>query len=78
MPFGLHDGSQSGSTNRPKFDPTWSRVPPDDHDCPLTELVQEQRRRIDQLLERAEKQDCEIAQLKKALIGPKSERSKIA
>jgi transposase len=52
-------------------------VPPADHDCPLTELVQEQQRRIEQLLERAEKQDREIAQLKKALIGPKSERSKM-
>ena len=52
-------------------------VPPDDHDCPLTDLVQEQQRRIEQLLERADKQEREIAQLKKALIGPKSERMKM-
>jgi transposase len=52
-------------------------VPPDDHDCPLTDLVQEQQRRIEQLLARAEKQDGEIAQLKKALFGPKSERTKM-
>jgi transposase len=52
-------------------------VPPVEHDCPLTSLVEEQQRRIDELLERAAKQDREIAQLKKALIGPKSERSKM-
>jgi hypothetical protein len=52
-------------------------VPPDDHDCPLTDLVQEQQLRIAQLLERADKQEREIAQLKKALIGPKSERIKM-
>lgn len=40
-------------------------VPPDDHDCPLSTLVQEQQRRIDELLERAQEQDREIAQLKK-------------
>jgi transposase len=52
-------------------------VAPPDHDCPLTELVLEQHKRIEQLLERAEKQDRELAQLKKALFGPKSERSKM-
>jgi transposase len=52
-------------------------VPPDDHDCPLSTLVEEQRKRIDELLERAQKQDREIAQLKKALLGPKSERTKM-
>jgi transposase len=52
-------------------------VPPDDHDCSLTTLVQEQQRQIAQLLERAQKQEREIAQLKKALIGPKSERTKM-
>jgi transposase len=52
-------------------------VPPDDHDCPLSTLVQEQQKRINELLERAQKQDREIAQLKKALIGPKSERIKM-
>lgn len=52
-------------------------VPPDDHDCPLTELVHEQQLRIEQLLEQSQKQAQEIAQLKKALIGPKSERSKM-
>ena len=52
-------------------------APPDDHDCPMTELVREQQRRIEQLMERAEKQDREIAQLKKALLGPKSERTKM-
>lgn len=69
-------GSPRGSTNPRKFDPTWSVAPPD-HDCPLTELVREQQRRIEQLLERAEKQDRELAQLKKALMGPKSERIKM-
>ena len=52
-------------------------VPPADHDCPLRELVQEQQRRIEQLLEQSQKQAQEIAQLKKALIGPKSERAKM-
>jgi len=77
MLVGWRVGSPRGSTNRAKFDPTSSMAPPDDHDCPLTDLVQEQQRRIDQLLERAEKQDREIAQLKKALMGPKSERTKM-
>jgi hypothetical protein len=63
--------------NRAKFDPTWSMVAPDDHDCPLTDLVQEQQRRIEQLMARAEKQDAEFAQLKKALFRPKSERTKM-
>jgi transposase len=52
-------------------------VPPDEHDCPLSTIVEEQQKRIDALLARAEQQDREIAQLKKALIGPKSERSKM-
>jgi transposase len=52
-------------------------VVPDDHDCPLADLVQEQRRRIEQLTERADKQERELVQLKKALFGPKSERVKI-
>ena len=39
------------------------------HDCPLSELVATQQKRIEQLLGRAETQDREIAQLKKALIG---------
>jgi hypothetical protein len=34
---------------------------PADHDCPLTDLVQEQQRRIEQLLERADKQEREAA-----------------
>jgi transposase len=70
-------GSPRGSTKAPKFDPTWSMVPPDEHDCPLSTIVEEQQKRIDALLARAEQQDREIAQLKKALIGPKSERTKM-
>src|SRR5262252_2436723 len=70
-------GSQRGSTNALKFDPTWSMVPAPDHDCSLTEYMQEQQRRIDELVERTERQAQEIAQLKKALIGPKSERIKM-
>jgi transposase len=52
-------------------------VPPVEHDCPLSDIVAEQQKRIDALLERAAQQDREIAQLKKALIGPKSERTKM-
>jgi transposase len=48
-----------------------------EHDCPLTDIVAEQQKRIDALLERAAQQEREIAQLKKALIGPKSERVKM-
>lgn len=50
---------------------------PAGHDCPVTDLVLEQHKRIEQLLARAEKQDRELAQLKKSLFGPKSERSKM-
>jgi transposase len=52
-------------------------VPLPDHDCSLTEFMLEQQRRIEELLERTERQSQEIAQLKKALIGPKSERTKM-
>jgi transposase len=72
-----HGGDRLGSTKVRKFDPTCWMVPPVEHDCPLTALVEAQQKRIDELLERASQQDREIAQLKKALIGPKSERTKM-
>lgn len=52
-------------------------APPVDHDCALTAYVAEQQKLIEELRERAEKQDREIAQLKKALLGPKSERTRM-
>lgn len=45
-------------------------VPPVDHDCALTPVVEKQATEIERLKR-------EIEQLKKALIGPKSERSKM-
>ena len=47
-----------------------------DHECALTAFVQEQQKRLDAVIALAERQQREIEQLKKALIGPKSERTK--
>ena len=47
-----------------------------DHDCALTAFVLEQQKKLDALVALADRQQREIEQLKKALIGPKSERSK--
>jgi transposase len=45
-------------------------VPPIDHDCALKDVVVEQANRIAKL-------EHELAQMKKALVGPKTERSKM-
>ena len=45
-------------------------VPPVDHDCVLKDVVVDQANRIAKL-------EHDIEQLKKSLIGPKSERSKM-
>lgn len=47
-----------------------------DHECALTAFVQEQQKKLDAVIALAERQQREIEQLKKALIGPKSERTK--
>ena len=54
-----------------------------DHECALTAFVmeqqnklQEQQKKLDSVIALAERQQREIEQLKKSLIGPKSERSK--
>ena len=51
-------------------------MPPIDHECAMTAFALEQTKKLDALMALAERQQREIDQLKKALIGPKSERSK--
>lgn len=48
-----------------------------DHDCELVAVVEDQQQKIEQLLALTQKQQREIDQLKKALIGPKTERLKM-
>lgn len=52
-------------------------APPLDHDCELVAVVEDQQQKIEQLLALTQKQQREIDQLKKALIGPKTERLKM-
>ena len=64
------DGER-GSTRIAECDQTWSMVvPPVDHDCVLKDLVEE-------LANRLAKLEHENAQLKKALLGSRSEKSKM-
>jgi transposase len=51
-------------------------MPPIDHECAMTAFALEQTKKLDAVMALAERQQREIEQLKKALIGPKSERSK--
>ena len=51
-------------------------MPSVDHECAMTAFALEQTKKLDAVMALAERQQREIEQLKKALIGPKSERSK--
>jgi hypothetical protein len=66
------DAAARGDRQRPlSWDLTWSMVvPPVDHDCVLKGVVVE-------LADKLAKVEHELAQLKKAHIGPKSERTKM-